>query len=101
MNRLLDPHMPAIRDLCQQYKVSSLRAFGSVLRSDFRADSDIDLVVEFDDSSTANAFQRFFDFKEALEEALGHPVDLITAKSLANPYFIQELQETGLALYAA
>lgn len=101
MNPHLDPHMPAIRNLCREFGVNSLQAFGSVLRQDFGPDSDIDLLVDFGESAALNAFQRFFGFKEAMEQLLGRPVDLITVKSLANPYFKKELEETSQSLYAA
>lgn len=101
MNPHLDPHLPAIRSLCHDYGVTSLQAFGSVLRPDFRPDSDIDLLVDFDESTSLNAFQRYFGFKEAMEQLLGRPVDLITLKSLSNPYFKKMLEETSQALYAA
>lgn len=101
MNPHLDPHLPAIRSLCHDYGVISLKAFGSVLRTDFRQDSDIDLLVDFDESTSLNAFQRYFGFKEALEQLLGRPVDLITLKSLSNPYFKKELEATSQSLYAA
>ena len=101
MNPHLDPYLPAIKSLCRDFGVTSLQAFGSVLRPDFRADSDIDLLVDFDESTSLNAFQRYFGFKEAMEQLLGRPVDLITLKSLSNPYFIKVLEETSQALYAA
>lgn len=101
MNSHLDPYLPAIRTLCHDHGVISLQAFGSVLRPDFRPDSDIDLLVDFDESTSINAFQRYFGFKEAMEQLLGRPVDLITLKSLSNPYFKKVLEETSQALYAA
>jgi predicted nucleotidyltransferase len=101
MNPHLDPHLPAIRSLCCDYGVNSLQVFGSVLRHDFRPDSDIDLLVDFNESTATNAFQRFFGFKEAMEQLLGRPVDLITLKSIANPYFRRELEESSQSLYAA
>ncbi|MCH7226436.1 nucleotidyltransferase family protein [Haloferula sp. A504] len=101
MNPHIKPHLPALEVLCQQFGVSSLRAFGSVLRQDFSADSDIDLLVEFDDSDLVNEFQRFFGFKEAVEQLLDRPVDLVTSRSLVNPHFKKELEETSEALYAA
>src|SRR5207249_4317242 len=36
-----------LKDICQRYAVSELAVFGSILRRDFRDDSDVDLLVEF------------------------------------------------------
>ncbi len=41
---------------CQQYHVKSLALFGSVLRDDFRLDSDIDVLVEFQPAKTPGLF---------------------------------------------
>lgn len=41
-----------IKELCKQHKVKTLFAFGSVTRDDFKADSDIDLVVDFDEKDS-------------------------------------------------
>jgi predicted nucleotidyltransferase len=101
MNPYLDPHLQDIRSLCHAYGVISLQAFGSVLRPDFRPESDIDLLVDFNESTPLNAFKKYFGFKEAMEKLLGRPVDLITLKFLSNPYFKKELEETSQALYAA
>ncbi len=43
-----DLPLEAIRTLCRRYPVRELAVFGSVLRDDFRADSDIDMLVEFE-----------------------------------------------------
>jgi hypothetical protein len=61
---------------CRRWKIKELSFFGSVLRPDFRPDSDIDVLVTF----TADARWNFDDhltMKEELEAMLGHPVDLV------------------------
>lgn len=101
MNALLQQHLSKIDTLCREHGVRSLQAFGSVLRPDFRVGSDIDLLVDFYDSDSRGAFDRFFGFKEAMEQLLNRPVDLITRRSVANPYFKKELEKTSQPLYAA
>jgi hypothetical protein len=101
MNPLLEKNLPAIRILCARHDVESLHAFGSIIRDDFRPDSDIDLIVDFKPRPNGNAFRRYFDLKEQLEELLGQPVDLITARSLTNPFFKQEVDQTKHPVYAA
>jgi hypothetical protein len=81
--------------------VTSLHAFGSILREDFTSDSDIDLLIDFDQQASENLFRRYFDFKEAIEKLLERPVDLITSESITNPFFRQEVEATKTALYAA
>lgn len=59
--------------------VRSLACFGSVARDEARADSDVDILVEFTDRPS---FLRYMDLKFYLEELLGRQVDLVTRKAL-------------------
>jgi hypothetical protein len=69
----------AQRELHEQYAVKSLALFGSVARNEARANSDVDLLVEF--SRPVGLFQ-FIGLKQYLESMLGCPVDLGTTGSL-------------------
>ena len=62
-----------------RYGVQSLALFGSVVRNEAGADSDIDVLVEFKGRAT---FDAYMDLKFYLEELLGKPVDLVTQKAL-------------------
>lgn len=53
--------------------------FGSAARDELRADSDIDVLVDFNDPPTMTGF---FGTQDALEALLGRPVDLITVAGL-------------------
>jgi len=101
MSSFLSQHLPAIQRLCRDHHVTTLHAFGSVLRADFNPQSDIDLLVVFDRSSGHSAFVQFFEFKEQLESLLGRNVDLISYESIQNPFFKLEIEETKQAVYAA
>ncbi|MBA2246455.1 MAG: nucleotidyltransferase family protein [Gemmatimonadetes bacterium] len=63
--------------------VRRLALFGSVLRNEARADSDVDLLVEFIPSE--KTFDRFMALADLLEETLGHPVEVVTTEALS-PY---------------
>jgi uncharacterized protein len=65
-----------IVEFCRRWKITEFALFGSILRTDFRPDSDIDVLVTF----APNAFWRFYDLvsmKEELEAMFGHPIDLV------------------------
>lgn len=101
MSSLIDQHLPSIQRLCRAHHVKTLHAFGSVLRSDFNPESDIDLLVVFDRSHAPSAFIQFFEFKEQLESILGRNVDLISYNSIQNPFFKLEIEATKQPVYAA
>jgi predicted nucleotidyltransferase len=64
-------------------------------------DSIVDFLVELDYGKTSNAFHQYFDFKAGLEELLARPVDLVCYRSIRNPYFKREVDETKRTIYAA
>ena len=72
-----------IADFCRRNRIRRLALFGSVLRDDFRADSDIDILVEFEPDARIGL--RFFALEQELSEILGRKVDLNT------PGFLSEL----------
>lgn len=61
--------------------VARLALFGSVLRGQARADSDVDILVEF--VPGAKSYDRFLALSELLEELLGRPVELVTTEALS------------------
>jgi predicted nucleotidyltransferase len=62
-----------------RFGVKELSLFGSAARDELRADSDVDVLVEFDGPAT---FDRYFDLKSLLEELFARRVDLVTEKGL-------------------
>ncbi len=87
----------AVRDLCRRHHIRRLSLFGSVLRDDFRADSDVDVLVEFEPGRVPG----FFGFAEVsfeLEELFGRAVDLHTPASLSQ-YFRDEVMRAAEPLY--
>ena len=76
--------------LAQDFGVTEIALFGSVVRNDMTADSDIDVLVRFNGPATADAY---FGVQFYLEDLLGHPVDLVTDKALRKelrPYVERE-----------
>lgn len=76
--------------LVKRFGVTRLALFGSTVRDEARANSDIDIVVAFDGPATS---ERFFGVQFLLEDELGHPVDLISEKAMRpelQPYIERE-----------
>ena len=102
MDKILTENKEEIAQLCQAHGVVRLDAFGSVLTDDFNEQSDIDFLVVFDRrGGTTNAFQQYFDFKEALSSLLNREVDLVCYPAIRNPVFKKEVEKNRQLLYAA
>ena len=70
-----------IADLCRRHHIRKLALFGSVLSDDFRPDSDIDVLVDFEPDQVVGF--RIFDIEDELSQILGgHRVDLVREKYL-------------------
>jgi predicted nucleotidyltransferase len=65
-----------IAEICRQFGVTELSVFGSVLRDDFRPESDVDLLVTFDSDDLGPWMSRLSDFQAALSSLLARPVDV-------------------------
>ena len=83
---------------CKKHHIRKLSFFGSVLRKDFRSDSDIDVLVEFEPDHTPGL--AFFSMETELSDLLGRKVDLNTPRSLS-PYFRQEVMDEAEVRYDA
>ena len=89
-----------ITNLCKQYNVKTLYAFGSVLTKRFNSNSDIDLVVDIDESDPLNYAEYYFDIKFALEDLFNRPVDLLESKSIRNPLMREHIDNSKQLIYA-
>jgi len=99
--KLLHKYSEQIAIICAKYHVVELSAFGSVVRDELNAESDIDFVVTFGAVELENYADNYFDLCDALEELLERKVDLVVDKAVKNPYFREELEETKKLLFAA
>jgi hypothetical protein len=79
--RLAQIRPDALAEFCRRHHISRLALFGSVLRPDFRPDSDIDVLVEFEPGRTPGF--AFFDIEAELSQLLGRRVDLNTPQFLS------------------
>ncbi len=74
--------------------------FGSVLRDDFRPDSDVDVLVSIDPKAHIGLFE-IVDMQIELETIFKRPVDLVEKEGLRNPYRRREILRTAQVVYAA
>lgn len=88
-----------VADFCREHRIRRLRLFGSVLRDDFRPDSDVDVLVEFEPGATVGLIT-LAALELELGEIIGRRVDLRTPNDLSR-YFRQQVLDTAEVLYAA
>lgn len=89
----------AIVNFCRRHHIRKLSFFGSVLRSDFRPDSDIDVLVEFAPQHVPGFFQLAGMARELSALLGGRQVDLRTPQDLS-PYFRDEVLASASVQYA-
>jgi predicted nucleotidyltransferase len=70
-----------IADFCRRHRIRKLALFGSVLREDFRPDSDVDVLVEFEPEAHYGLFD-LVDIQSELEGILGRKVDLVEKRAI-------------------
>lgn len=101
VNPLILDNIDRIKALCEAYNVKSLFAFGSVCTNRFDEKSDIDLLISFYPMDYGDYADTYFELADKLELLFHRPVDLITDKSLSNPYFIESVDKTKMQLYGS
>jgi predicted nucleotidyltransferase len=87
-----------IAEFCRRHHIRKLAFFGSALRDDFGDDSDLDVLVEFEEGHVPGL--AFFAMEEELSELLGRKVDLNTPGFLS-PYFREDVIEEAEVQYVA
>jgi uncharacterized protein len=85
--------------ICQRWKITELALFGSILREDFRPDSDIDVLVTFAINDGWSLFD-LMNLQRELEAIVHRPVDLIEKRDLKNPFRRAEILRTHQVIYA-
>lgn len=85
-----------IRAFCKRHHIRKLALFGSILRDDFKPDSDIDVLVEFEPGHVPGF--DFFLMQEELSTILGRDVDLNTPGFLS-PHIREEVESEAQIHY--
>jgi uncharacterized protein len=97
--RINIPHN-RISDFCKKWRIKELALFGSALNDDFRPDSDVDMLVVFQENANWSLFDHM-DAEEELMKILGRKVDLVEKKAIRNPFRRQHILGHHEVIYAA
>lgn len=89
-----------IAAFCKKWNIVEFAVFGSVLRDDFRPDSDVDVLVTFGPGGGIT-FDNRVDMLDELKAIFGREVDLVEKKAISNPFRRHSILKTKEVLYAA
>ena len=102
MNPLLENSKEDVKRICKNLKVQRLYAFGSAVSGHFRDDSDIDFLIAFPDSLSVEEYtQNYFSLHYQFRDLFHREIDIITERSLSNPYLIESINESKALIYEA
>ncbi len=102
MDAAISSRRKDIAALCRRFGVQRLDLFGSAASGSFDPRrSDFDFLVDLGEQSSAAYVEAYFGLQESLESLLGRPVDLVTDRSLTNPYLRSNILQSRQPVYAA
>ncbi|MCF8339390.1 MAG: nucleotidyltransferase domain-containing protein [Chitinophagaceae bacterium] len=100
IHQSIQVYLPQVIELFKRHKITSAYVFGSVITNTFNEQSDVDFLVNIqDDLDPVEKGGHLWDLTYELEDLLKRPVDLLTERSLKNPYFIKQINDTKIPIY--
>ena len=102
MQPILETHREEIKSMCKTLKIKRLYAFGSVVSDRFTDQSDIDFLISFADNLSVEEYtNNYFSLHYMLRDLLSRKIDIVTERTLSNPYFIESINESKELIYEA
>ena len=90
--------LDAVAEFCRENRIKKMSLFGSVLRDDFTPESDVDVLIEFEEGYRPGI--KFFGLGAKLSPIIGREADVMTADSL-HDYWRDEVLAEALTIYDA
>jgi len=101
MNKVITDKLDVLKMLCKKYDVKTMYVFGSVCSTQFNDQSDLDFLISFKNIPFDQYTDNYFELHYQLQDLFGRKIDLLTEKSLSNPYFIQSINNNKKLIYAS
>ena len=102
MQDILKENINNLKSICKSLGIKRLYAFGSVVSDNFNDNSDIDFLLSFADNLSIEQYtNNYFALQYKLREMFNRKIDLVTERTLSNPYFIESIDETKELIYEA
>ena len=84
---------------CQTFRLRYVDVFGSIARNENNRDCDIELLIEFEEPIEDNISARYFGFLHFVEDQFHKKVDLLTPRSIRNPYLKDSIEQDRVRIY--
>jgi len=100
MQKIFKDKINELKSICLSLGVKRLYVFGSVVSNKFRDDSDIDFLISFTEKLSIEQYtDNYFTLQYKLRELFNREIDIVTERTLSNPYFIESIDETKQLIY--
>ncbi|HKR03548.1 MAG TPA: nucleotidyltransferase domain-containing protein [Bacteroidia bacterium] len=101
---MLDPtfqqKLPEVTRLLKEHKVKRAYAFGSIVNGKFNSESDIDLLISFEEGlDPLVRGEHWWELYFGLQDLFKREIDLVTEEQLRNPYLIESIDENKSLIY--
>lgn len=102
MQTIIKNKLKELQKLCLNLKIKKLYVFGSAVSDSFNKNSDIDILISFSEEISIEEYtQNYFKLHYKLRELFNREIDIVTEKTLSNPYLIESINETKELIYEA
>lgn len=102
MQPIIETRKQDLKDICRKLKIKKLYTFGSVNSSHFSEKSDIDFLISFEENLTPEEYsENYFKLQYLLRELFNREIDIVTERTLSNPYLIDSINKNKVLIYEA
>jgi uncharacterized protein len=100
MQKIIKSKKNELIQICKSLKIQRMNVFGSVVSDKFDKNSDIDFLIAFYDNISIEEYtENYFELHYKLREIFNREIDIVTEKTLSNPYFINSINNSKELIY--
>jgi len=102
MQEILENKIKDLQIICSNLGVKRLYAIGSVVSDNFKQESDMDFLISFSENLSIEQYtNNYFSLHYLLQDLFKRRIDLVTERTLSNPYLIESIEESKQLIYEA
>ena len=102
MQLLIENKKSELTELCKLLNIQRMNVFGSAVSNKFKEDSDIDFLISFSEKLSVEEYtENYFELHYRLRKLFNREIDIVTERTLSNPYFIESINKTKELIYEA